>query len=655
MKHKQSYNIRFLIFVASTLCILAFTGSQFFVAWEYKKHSQAIEQELMTLKITKIDEEKTRQEIIKLRLENEQQALFFRTLIVNLGSSIGIIVTLSGAWVGLNQYFASRRREQLDRLANDLNKLWDGLTDSDDNIRAGSIAGLQHFLSPEKKEFHSRVASALALVGRLDDNSLVVQRTLTPVIECAMREMTDVMRSVSWQGLKLDQPNFSELDLSDFDFRDCNLRNANFRGTNLSNTRCNNANFSGGRFDDAILHDANLEYVDFANASLKNADLKRANLNNVKIIHMDLQKAKLIEAKFLDSAIDWRLSKNWRSAEFDYKLKQSLIRRYGPDINKPRVLMLLWEFLPVVSGGAWTAAYHLLKNLRMKGTDLIVMVPWPPSAVSHYEFGNELELIPVGIEQNGQKDIYSVYESSTQLPFNSQLYDSEIKDSPSIFDRVNEFTKRVCKVVEEKNLKFDVIHAHDWVTFVAAESLAKKWNKPWVSHFHSIEADRQNIRLSSSVNRIEQRACQEANHIIIPSNFTKQRLIDIYQASEGKMTVSPNCLSDEDNDDKVTSGDFQSFKIIFVGRITWQKGPDIFLEIAKEVLQIQPNVNFVIFGKGDMENDLHQSEDYIEVYTPEPEIVQSTKGDETRFTYKFIEFKTMVPINYIVENDSIEA
>jgi hypothetical protein len=163
MKKTKSFNFRFFLLIAtSTLLTLSFIGSQFFVAWEYKKRSQDIQQDLAALRITKIDEEKTRQEIIKLRLENEQQTLFLRTLLVNLGSTVGVIVALSGAWVGLSQYFGARRKEQVDRLANDLNKLWDGLTSDDENIRAGSIAGLRHFLSPDKKEFHERVASALS-------------------------------------------------------------------------------------------------------------------------------------------------------------------------------------------------------------------------------------------------------------------------------------------------------------------------------------------------------------------------------------------------------------------------------------------------------------------------------------------------------------
>jgi glycosyltransferase involved in cell wall biosynthesis len=498
----------------------------------------------------------------------------------------------------------------------------------------------------------------LALVGRLDDNSLVVQRTLTPVIEYAMREVSDVMRNISWRGLKLYRPDFSKLNLSDFDLRDCDLRSANFRNADLSKARCNAAQFSGAMFDNAILCDADLEYADFANASLRDADLQRANLYDVKIMHVDLENAKLQGAKFLNSTMDWRLSKNWRSAEFDTKLKESLLKKYEPDTTKPRVLMLLWEFLPVVSGGAWTAAYHLLKNLRMQGADLIVMVPWPPSAVSYYEFGHELELIPVGIEQSNEEqeaieDAYSVYASSTRLPSTSQLYDSEIKDSPSIFEMVNEFTTRVCKVVEERQLKFDVIHAHDWVTFVAAESLSKTWRKPWVAHFHSTEADRQNVRLSSSVIKVEQKACQEAFHILVPSSFTKQRLINIYAVAEDKVSIAYNCLSDEEDDDKVTSGEFSSCRVVFIGRITWQKGPDIFVDIAREVIQVQPNVEFVIFGKGDMENELEQNQYSSEVYTPPPEFIKGIQDDKSKALHQFIEFEEVVPINYIAETDSI--
>ncbi len=662
MKLTKSYIFQFpLLLATSTLLILAFVGSQVFISWDYKRRSQEIQEELAELKVTNIDEEKTRQETIKLRLENEQQNLFLRTLLINLSSTVGVIVALSGAWVGLGQYFSARHKEQLDRLANDLNKLWDGLTSNDENIRAGSIAGLQHFLSPENKEFHERVASALALVGRLHDNSLVVQRTLTPVIEYAMREIPDVMKKISWQGLKLYRPNFSGLDFSNFDLRDCDLRNANFSQANLSKAKCNAALFVGATFDKATLCEADLEYADLANASFKETNLRGTKLYDVKIMHMDLEKAQLQDAEFLASAIDWRLSRNWRKAEFNAELKKSLLEKYGPELTKPRVLMLLWEFFPVVSGGVWTAVYHLLKNLRMRGTDLIVMVPWPPSAVSYYEFGYELELIPVGTEQPSEEqteiieEAYSEYSWLSTSSYTSGLYDSEIADSVSIFDMVNEFTKRACKVVEEKKLEFDIIHAHDWVTFMAAESLSKIWKKPWVAHFHSTEYDRRNLEISISIKKVEQMACRKSNHLITPSNFTKQILVELYRAPEDKITVAPNCLSDEEDDNKLTSGEFQSEKVIFLGRLTYQKGPDIFIEIAKEVLDIQPNVEFVVFGKGEMESELIEEDYQKEVHNPAPQVIEGMKDSSSQFSLnQFIEFEQVVPINYIAETNSIE-
>ena len=660
MKKTKSFNFKLLVLIAaSTLLTLSFIGSQVFVAWEYKKRSQDIQKDLAALRITKINEEKTRQEIIKLRLENEQQTLFIRTILVNLSSTVGVIVALSGAWVGLTQYFGTRRKEQLDRLANDLNKLWDGLTSDNQNARAGSIAGLQHFLSPDKKEFYERVGSALALVGRLDDNTLVVQRTLTPVVEYAMKQIPDVMRNVSWQGVKLYRPDFSGFDLSGFDLRDCDLKSANFSHANLSKAKCNAAQFSGAIFDNAVLCDADLEFADFGNASLKNADLRRANLYDVKIMNMNLEGAKLQGAKFLTSTMDWRLSRNWRLAEFDTELKEPLLKRYGPNVSKPRILMLLWEFFPVVSGGAWTAAYHLIKNLRMKGADLIVMVPWTPSAVSYYEFGCEVELIPVGIEQPSEErkkeeEVSSPYGWMTSAPENSFLYDPTIEDRTSTFDMVNQFTQRICKVVEQKQLKFDVIHAHDWITFKTAESLAQMCEKPWIAHFHSIENDRrEERRASSSIRKIEQRACQEAAHIITPSKITKQRIVDIYNIPENKVSCAPNCLSDDDSN-KIKSGEFSSSKVVFIGRLTWQKGPDTFVDIAREVIQLRPNAEFVIFGKGDMENELKKSEDSREVYIPAPEVIKGTQGDKLKILHQFIEFEEMVPINYVTETDSME-
>jgi len=104
-----------------------------------------------------------------------------------------------------------------------------------------------------------------------------------------------------------------------------------------------------------------------AGCSLCNTELKGAKLQNVKIMNADLQGAKLEKADLLWKKIDWKLTHSWRSAKLDRGVREALIEQYGEYPNKPKVLMLMWEMPPFVSGGGWTAAYHLVRRLRRLG------------------------------------------------------------------------------------------------------------------------------------------------------------------------------------------------------------------------------------------------------------------------------------------------
>ena len=188
--------------VLFVLFVGAFLGAQVWMSWEIKRRSEAVMETIHSLQAAQFPEEKVRQEIAALRIENEKKTIFLQTFIANFSTAVSVIIALLGAWIGFQQYVGVRHKEQVDQTAKEMNQLWEGITSSDNRVRAGSIAGLRHFLSPEKAEFHDRVASALALAGRLD-NDEVVLKTLKPVIESAMKEIPEAMKAVSWQGLKL--------------------------------------------------------------------------------------------------------------------------------------------------------------------------------------------------------------------------------------------------------------------------------------------------------------------------------------------------------------------------------------------------------------------------------------------------------------------
>jgi glycogen(starch) synthase len=146
----------------------------------------------------------------------------------------------------------------------------------------------------------------------------------------------------------------------------------------------------------------------------------------------------------------------------------------------------------------------------------------------------------------------------------------------------------------------DVIHAHDWLTYPAGIMAKQVSGKPLIIHVHATEYDRSGENINPAVFDIEKIGMKEADAIITVSGFTKQVLIDRYGIAPGKITIVHNgILAKRDEVKKPTSRKMEKI-VTFLGRVTFQKGPDYFVEAAAKVLKKYPDVRFVMAGSGDM-------------------------------------------------------
>src|SRR5262249_25349501 len=207
---------RKLVSIGIVLAIVAFISLQIWatraVVDASRSSSAELQRRLINLDPAKLSQAKTQEEIIALRVENDRKAVFITTFVANMNAAIAVLVTLVGAGVGLYQYLALRRKERNDRAASELTELWKGITSKEPAVRAGSVAGLQDFLRSERAEFHPRVASALALHGRLANDDEAVLTTYSRVVESALRTISpSIGRVVSWQGVKLQRANLREV------------------------------------------------------------------------------------------------------------------------------------------------------------------------------------------------------------------------------------------------------------------------------------------------------------------------------------------------------------------------------------------------------------------------------------------------------------
>lgn len=267
--------------------------------------------------------------------------------------------------------------------------------------------------------------------------------------------------------------------------------------------------------------------------------------------------------------------------------------------------MLGWEFPPYNVGGLGTACYGLTKALSALGLKIIFVVPKAPDEFD-YDF---LKVVNAGIDLEHLEQyipinsgIVPYYESfpSTKILRNDivksknfQLY------GPHIFEEVNLFSDKVLNVAN--NFDFDLIHAHDWMTYPAAIKLKHKTGKPLILHIHATSFDRGVIGIDPRVYDIEKRGFEEADVIVAVSEFTRRTVVEKYGINPEKVKVVHNgvLLGNKDKfyDVKIFPNDYV---VSFVGRITIQKGPLYFVEAAKIVSDFIPNVKFLVTGSGDM-------------------------------------------------------
>jgi len=288
-----------------------------------------------------------------------------------------------------------------------------------------------------------------------------------------------------------------------------------------------------------------------------------------------------------------------------------------------KVLMFGWEFPPHNSGGLGVACEKLVKALFQEGIEVLFVLPrkfdyhFP---YCRFVFANE-NFIFKSASLKGLKNFYfnSLLNPYLTPKFYVELLgkiiqeknfsetDFEFKsliNQKGLFEEIMRYAFEARKIALLEN--FDVIHAHDWLTFPAAIEAKKISKKPLVAHIHATEFDRTGGHgVNKKVYQIEKRGFEEADVVIAVSHFTKEKVVKHYNISPEKIKVVYNAVDYQEFIDfkKEVFGLKKAGKkiVLFLGRITLQKGPDYFLAAAKKVLEKDPNVFFIVAGSGDME------------------------------------------------------
>lgn len=270
--------------------------------------------------------------------------------------------------------------------------------------------------------------------------------------------------------------------------------------------------------------------------------------------------------------------------------------------------MFGWEFPPHNSGGLGVACFGLTRALAGAGVDVSFVLP-RRSVVDSSHCNVLFAENPGEVTFHEVDSLLSPYLSSEEYNEIRELLGDSVasKYSHSLMREVLRYAKRARAIARKE--KFDVIHAHDWLSFLAGIEAKKVSGKPLVAHVHATEFDRTGGNgVNDAVYAIEKRGMNQADKVVTVSQFTKNIVHEKYGIPDGKIEVVHNGIDECDyirgdvSPKAIKKLKEQGKKIVlFVGRITLQKGPDYFVRVARKVVEQVPEALFVVAGSGDME------------------------------------------------------
>lgn len=294
--------------------------------------------------------------------------------------------------------------------------------------------------------------------------------------------------------------------------------------------------------------------------------------------------------------------------------------------------MFGWEFPPHITGGLGTACFGLTKGLTKNDLDILFVVP--------KAYGDEDQRVARIINASGinfdlKDEEYSEYWShvkymeigSNIIPYVSpeeftKTYNKDKKTgekyTSNVFSKSYEFSgKYGPNLMEEvaryaligsgiaSKEEFDLIHAHDWLTYPAGVAAKKASGKKLVVHMHATEFDRTGGDVNKIVYEMEREGMEAADTVITVSNLTRNIVIEKYGIDPGKVVTVHNAVDQNVSREILEIKSKMKEKVVtFLGRITFQKGPEYFIEAAYKILQKDKNVRFVMAGSGDMLNKM---------------------------------------------------
>ena len=298
-----------------------------------------------------------------------------------------------------------------------------------------------------------------------------------------------------------------------------------------------------------------------------------------------------------------------------------------------RVLMFGWEFPPHIAGGLGTACYGIVKGLAHNGVQTMFVMPSASgdedrsaadiinaseipvdvsSTMNVDDFLDKVQFVHIGTNMVPYLDpaeFHSLVEEDRKRQVRDfsihygQTYKFSGKYGSNLMEEVARYAMVGGTIAMTHKGEFDVIHAHDWLTYMAGIAAKRLSGKPLVVHVHATSFDRSSDNnIDTRVYDIEKRGMEAADRVITVSDLTRNIVITKYGIDPSKVVTVHNAVDFSGRSEIQVERGVKEKVVTFLGRITFQKGPEYFIEAAAKSLKKCKNVRFVMAGSGDMMN-----------------------------------------------------
>lgn len=292
--------------------------------------------------------------------------------------------------------------------------------------------------------------------------------------------------------------------------------------------------------------------------------------------------------------------------------------------------MFGWEFPPHIAGGLGTACEGIVKGLAHNGVETLFVMPSASGdedqsattiinasdvAVRNVssnldEFLNKVKFLQVDssiVPYVDPEEYFTAIEemkktsrSETVIGF-GQKFKFSGKYGANLMEEVSRYAQVGGTIAMQHKDEFDLIHAHDWLTYLAGIAAKELTGKPLVIHVHATSFDRgTDDMVDSRVYAIEKRGMEVADRVVTVSDLTRNIVINKYGIDPAKVVTVHNAVDFSGRENLQVERGVKDKVVTFLGRITYQKGPEYFIEAAAKVLKRTKNVRFVMAGSGDM-------------------------------------------------------